>query len=88
MLAALPTVIAYGHFTDRFGPNSLPSFPVGDKVQVSAVLDSNDPVGSPTISVEALQGGTTLTLDPIGPLYPLFDGYSPLLPNSSTSIRA
>src|SRR5262245_12030898 len=72
---ALPTVIGYGHFTDRFGPHSLPGLPVGDKVQIFAVLDSSDPIGSPTISVESVQGGTTNTLDYIGPLYPIFEQY-------------
>jgi hypothetical protein len=72
---AVPTVFAYGHFTDRFGPHSLPEMPVGDKIQIWAALNSNDPIGSPTISVEAGQGSSTLMLDPIGPLYPMFAGY-------------
>jgi hypothetical protein len=63
---ALPTVIFYGHDTDRFGPHSSPGWiPVGDKVQVFARLDSSDPFGSPTVSVAAVQGDTTLSLDPL-----------------------
>jgi hypothetical protein len=73
--AAAPTVIGYGHQTDRFGPHSIPGLPVGDKVQVYAVVDSSDPVGSPTISAEAVQGSTTLTLDPIPPVG-IFQGFN------------
>jgi hypothetical protein len=73
--AALPTVFAYGHFTDRFGSHALPEMPVGDKVQIWAALDTNDPIGSPTISVEVRQGNATHTLDYIGPLYPIFENY-------------
>jgi hypothetical protein len=72
--AALPTVINYGHHTDRFAPNSIPGAPVGDKVQIAAFLDSSDPLGSPTISVEAIQGDTTITLDYIGSHHTLFEG--------------
>ncbi|HEX2476652.1 MAG TPA: PEP-CTERM sorting domain-containing protein [Lacipirellulaceae bacterium] len=71
---ALPKVVDYAHFTDRRGPHSLPAAVVGDKVQISAFLDSTDPIGSPTISVQAIQGGTTLTLDPVPPIHPLFEG--------------
>jgi PEP-CTERM motif-containing protein len=72
---ALPSAFFYRQGTDRIGPHSFPGIPVGDKVQIFAALDSNDPIGSPTISVEAVQGGTTLTLDPTGPLFPFLDGY-------------
>jgi hypothetical protein len=65
--AAQPTVISYGHFTRRFGPNSIPKVPVGDKVHISVALDSSDPVRSPTISVETSQGSTNLVLDPVEP---------------------
>ena len=72
--AAQPVVIGYDHFTSRFAPHSIPGgLPVGDKVQIAAVIDSSDPVGSPTISVEAIQGDTTLSLDPVPPS-PLFEG--------------
>src|SRR5262245_25030753 len=71
---ALPTVIDYAPFTDRRGPTSYPGAVVGDKVQISAFLDSSDPIGSPTISVKAIQGSTTLTLDLVPPSYPLFTG--------------
>jgi hypothetical protein len=65
---ALPTVIGYGHFTDRVPPNPLPAYPDGaNLVQVFAVIQSSDPVGSPTISAQALQGGTSLSLDLIPP---------------------
>jgi hypothetical protein len=65
---ALPTVIGYGHFTDRVPPNPLQLYPDGaDLVQVFAVIQSSDPVGSPTISVQAVQGNTTLSLDLIPP---------------------
>jgi PEP-CTERM motif-containing protein len=70
---ALPTVVVYRHGTDRIGPHSLPGFPVGDKAQVFAVLESDDPDESPTISVDAVQGGATLTLDSIGDRYPIFE---------------
>ncbi|MGD9634151.1 MAG: hypothetical protein AB7G28_06055 [Pirellulales bacterium] len=71
---ALPTVLFLGQQTDRYGPNSVPFTPVGDKVQVLAALDSVDPIGSPTISVTAVQGDTTITLEPIPPDNPLFPG--------------
>ncbi|HEX2475713.1 MAG TPA: PEP-CTERM sorting domain-containing protein, partial [Lacipirellulaceae bacterium] len=48
--------------------------PVGDKVEVYAGVESSDPLGSPTISVLAVQDGTTLTLDPL-PVDPLFEGF-------------
>jgi hypothetical protein len=65
---ALPTVLSYGHFTDRVPPNPLPAYPGGaDLVQVFAVIQSSDPVGSPTISTQAVQGGTTHSLDLIPP---------------------
>jgi hypothetical protein len=67
-------VIDYAHFTDRRGLHSLPEAVVGDKVQIAAFLDSTDPIGSPTISVQANQGGTTLTLDPIPPIHPMLEG--------------
>ena len=70
--AALPIVTSTGHHADRFAASTIPGTPVGDKVQIFAILDSCDPIGSPTISVEAVQGGTTLTVDPAPPLYPLF----------------
>src|SRR5262245_40615619 len=70
--SALPTVIDYAQFTDRRAPNLLPNAVVGDKVQIVAFLDSSDPIGSSTISVQAVQGGTTLTLDPVPPIHPLF----------------
>jgi hypothetical protein len=73
--AAAPSVLGSGHFTVRFGPNNLPEGVVGDKVVVFAGLDSSDPIGSPTISVEAVQGGTTLTLDPTPPIHPLWEEY-------------
>ena len=71
---AAPVAIGYGHLTDRFGPHSLPLLPVGDKVQIGAFLSSSDPIGSPTISVQAKQGGTTLTLDALAPGHPLYEG--------------
>jgi hypothetical protein len=37
-------------------------FEVGEKVQIFAVLDSNDPFRSPTLSVETVQSNITLTL--------------------------
>jgi hypothetical protein len=83
---ALPTVIDYAHFTDRRGPTSLPGAVVGDKVQINAFLDSSDPIGSPTISVQAIQGGTTLTLDPIPPSIRYLRG-STSTTNLLTSIR-
>jgi hypothetical protein len=59
-----PTVVSTSHFTNRIGPHSFPGpIPVGDKVQVFAMIDSVDPVHSPTISVEASQAGTAITLD-------------------------
>src|SRR5262245_27253817 len=65
---ALPAVIFTGHRTERFGPHSSPGWiPVGDKVQVFARIDSSDAVRSPTISVDAVQGDTTLALDPLPP---------------------
>jgi hypothetical protein len=64
---ALPMVIKYGHITDRFGAHSIPGLPVGDRVQVYATIESSDLVGSPSISVEAIQVGTTLALDRIPP---------------------
>src|SRR5262245_33528140 len=73
-LWALPTVIHYGHHTDRFAPSSIPGTPDGDKVQIAAFLDSSDPFGSPLISVEAIQGDTTITLDYIGSHHTLFGG--------------
>ena len=69
---ALPTVVDFAHFTDRRGPHSLPGAVVGDKVQIAAFLNSSDPIGSPTISVQAIQGETTLTLDLVPPIHPLF----------------
>jgi hypothetical protein len=73
--AALPVVLFAGQQTDRFGPHSFPGWtPVGDKVQVFAAIDSSDPIASPTISAQAVQGGTTLTLDPI-PSDPVFEGW-------------
>jgi hypothetical protein len=61
-------VIGYGHFTDRVPPNPLPLYPEGaDLVQVFAIIQSSDPVGSPTISAQAVQGGTNLSLDVIPP---------------------
>jgi hypothetical protein len=61
-------VIGYGHFTDRFSPNAPAVYPDGDVVQIYAVIESSDPVGSPTISAQAVQGNTTLTLDLIPPV--------------------
>jgi PEP-CTERM motif-containing protein len=72
---ALPTAYFYRQSTDRIGPHSFPGFPVGDKVQIFAAIDSTDPIGSPTISVQAVQGGTTLTLDPTGPLFPFLEEF-------------
>jgi hypothetical protein len=73
---ALPTAFFYRQNTDRIGPHSFPGIiPVDDKVQIFAAIDSTDPIGSPTISVQAVQGGTTLSLDPTGPLFPFLDGY-------------
>jgi hypothetical protein len=60
---AAPLVTSFAHYTDRFAPHSIPGLPVGDKVQVNAFIDTNDPVGSPMISVEAVQGATTVALD-------------------------
>ena len=71
---AAPTFTSGGHQTDRRGANSIPYLPVGDYVQLYVTLDSSDPIDSPTISVEASQNGTTLTLDPIPPGSPLFEG--------------
>jgi uncharacterized protein YjbI with pentapeptide repeats len=74
--AALPVVLSYDHFTSRLAPHSFPGgLPVGDKVQVAAVLNSSDLVGSPTISVKAVQGATTLNLEYVGLGHPLFDGF-------------
>jgi hypothetical protein len=73
--AAQPIVLGYGHTTNRFGPHSLPLLPVGDKIEIDAFLDSTDPVGSPTISVEVIQGDTTLTLDALPPGHPFYEGY-------------
>jgi hypothetical protein len=71
----LPAVIANGHHADRFAPNSIPGAPAGgNHVQISAVLNSSDSVGSPTISVEAVQGNTSITLDYIGFEHTLFQG--------------
>jgi hypothetical protein len=72
-LWALPSVFFYRQGTDRIGPHSIPIPPVGDSVQVFAVVESNDPIESPTISVEARQGSTSLTLDPLpAALFPIF----------------
>jgi hypothetical protein len=71
--AAAPVVLGYGHFIDRFGPHSLPLLPVGDKVQIGAFLGSGDPIGSPTISVQVKQNGTTLTLNSLAPGHPLYE---------------
>jgi hypothetical protein len=74
--AAAPVVLSLAHYTDRFGPHSVPGLPIGDKVQINAFIDTDDPQGSPTISVGAVQGGTSLTLPPfISPQYqePPFD---------------
>jgi hypothetical protein len=71
--AAAPVVVGYGHLTDRFGPHSLPLLPVGDKVQIGAFLSSGDPIGSPTISVQVKQNGTTITLDALAPGHPLYE---------------
>jgi hypothetical protein len=75
--AALPVVVGAAQQTDRFGPHSFPGWiPVGDKVQVFAAIDSSDPGGSPTISVQAVQGGTTLALDYFDPNnHPIYEGY-------------
>jgi hypothetical protein len=72
--AALPVVSSIGHHADRFSPNSIPGAPVGDKVQIAAVLNSADSVGSPMISVAATQGDTTITLDYIGAQHKIFNG--------------
>jgi hypothetical protein len=72
---ALPTVPAYGHFTSRFAPNSIPGTPVGDKVKIFAYLDSTDPVGSPTISVKAVQGDTTISLNYTGAQHKIDEGF-------------
>jgi hypothetical protein len=73
---ALPSVFFHRQSTDRIGPHSVPIPPVGDKVQIFAALDSDDPIESPTISVEARQGGTSIMLDPVpGDLFPIFEGY-------------
>jgi hypothetical protein len=70
---ALPSVFFYRQGTDRVGPHSIPIPPVGDSVQIFAVVESNEPIESPTISVEARQGGTSLTLDPLpAALFPIF----------------
>lgn len=61
--AAAPQIFSYGHFTDRYPVNSIPGFPVGDKVQVNTIFDSTDPVASPTITVNATQDDATLALD-------------------------
>jgi hypothetical protein len=100
--SALPTVIAYGHFTDHLAQSPIPSFEVGEKVQIFAVLDSTDPVRSPTISVEAVQGAKTEALpqppndDPIFQgqhLYSKFIDFEPtltgpweIIPTDSTGI--
>src|SRR5262245_17924603 len=67
---ALPTVTQYFYYTDHIGPNSLPGFTFGDKVLLQVYLYSSDPVGSPTISVAAVQGDTTLMLDYFDPTDP------------------
>jgi hypothetical protein len=72
--AAEPVVLGFSHTTNRFGPHSLPFLPVGDKVQIDAFLGSSEPIGSPTISVQAIQGGTTLMLDALPPGHPLYEG--------------
>jgi hypothetical protein len=74
---ALPVVIGAAQQTDRFGPHSFPGWiPVGDKVQVFAAVESSDPGGSPTISVQAVQGGTTLALNYFDPNnHPIYEGF-------------
>src|SRR5262245_1564613 len=72
---ALPTAFFYRQFTQRIGPHSFPGIPVGDKVLIFAALNSTNPIVSPTISVDAVQGVTTLSPDPTGPLFPIYDGY-------------
>jgi uncharacterized protein YjbI with pentapeptide repeats len=71
---AAPTIIDRDHFTNRFAPNSVPGTPVGNNVQISAVLNSLDPVGGTTISVQAIQGDSVVTLNYIGHHHPLFEG--------------
>jgi uncharacterized protein YjbI with pentapeptide repeats len=71
---AAPTVIDRDHFTNQFAPNSVPGAPVGNNVQISAVLNSLDPVGGTTISVKAIQGDSVVTLNYIGHHHPLFEG--------------
>jgi uncharacterized protein YjbI with pentapeptide repeats len=69
--AAAPAVVGLSHYTDRFGMHSIPGLPIGDKVQINAFIETIDSQGSPMTSVEALQGGTMVALDPlISPLYP------------------
>jgi hypothetical protein len=95
--AALPVVTGSVHYASRFGPHSSPGrIPVGDKVLVAANIDSSDPIGSPTISVEAVQGGTTLTLERLTPnnqstqytknidLDPALTGFWEIIPTDST----
>src|SRR5262245_53655568 len=74
---ALPTAFFYRQGTGRNGPHSFPGLPpVGVRVQIFAAIDSIDPIESPTISVKAVQGGTSLTLDPVPSLqFPIFNGY-------------
>ena len=36
--AAEPEVLSLSHYTDRFGPHSIPGLPVGDKVQIKRSL--------------------------------------------------
>jgi hypothetical protein len=67
---ALPTVTQYFYYTDHIGPNSFPGYTFGDKVQLTVYLNSSDPVGSPTISVAAVQSDTTLMLDYFDPTRP------------------
>jgi hypothetical protein len=77
---ALPTMIDYSHFTDHIGPNTLPGYTFGDKVQLTVFLDSTDPVGSSTISAAANQGGTTLALDYYyNPTLPELHNYTKLI---------
>jgi hypothetical protein len=81
--AALPVVTGVGHYASRIGPHSSPAWiPAGDKVLVFAVIDTSDPIGSPTISVEAVQGGTTLSLEYLAPdnVYPEYDAFIDLDP--------
>ena len=64
--AALPSVSDIGQLTERFLPTlSNTLIPPGDHLRISAVVNTSDPPGSPTIGVTAKQGDTIVTLEHI-----------------------